>query len=490
MYRESAECDRLEQTLPKLADYLQRFLQFQHEDAQSANQYWRAALNRRLPEDGVGIDQLLAEMGQHVIPYGSAIPKPSFCSYITTGATTAGVLATLAGTVAAPQRFGLHAFAFLEDLSLEWLKQLFRLPESMQGVYCSGGSVANLLALGAARQQAFEKVGIDVVKTGVQKPVSVFVSEESHHSVMRACSVLGLGRDSVHPIACDSQGRMIPAELETAIELNQALPMAIVGNLGTTNAGAIDPVAELVDIAQRHGIWLHLDGAYGLPGILDETVAPYYDGLNYADSVTVDPHKWLGAPVGIGAAYVKNRDLLQRAFSQEPAAYLEGTYTDQSIQHSLDHMGTPYSDFGIELSAPCRGAVVWALLREIGVNGLRARIQCHNAMAQQIAHRVATHPNLELLRNPMLSICCFRYVDSSVQDLDSLNRHLHRQLIINNNHLPSTTVINGKLAIRPCFIGARTQFSHADELVDEVLEIGRHMVKNVFEKEYHNATSF
>jgi aromatic-L-amino-acid decarboxylase len=253
--------------------------------------------------------------------------------------------------------------------------------------------------------------------------------------------------------------------------------MAIVANAGTTNTGAIDPLQAIGEIARERGIWFHVDGAYGLPGILDERIRHLYRGLELADSVIVDPHKWLGAAVGIAATFVRDRRLLHQSFTQEPADYLEGTIQQEAdvshqFVHSMDNFGVPYFDYGVELSAPCRGVVVWALIREIGVAGMTQRIQRHNDMASYIAGVAKEHPNLELLLEPTLSICCFRFVAPGIADLDSLNRRLHRRLIRENENLPSTTLVNGKLALRPCFIGARTNQTHAEHLVKDVVRIG------------------
>jgi aromatic-L-amino-acid decarboxylase len=486
MFDEHANCGDMQNHLARLGGYLDQYLCFDHEDAMSAPGRWRSALQQPLPECGVGIDTVLDEIGRYLLPNASQIPHPGCTSFITTGATTIGALATLAGAVAAPQRVGLHAFNFLEDMSLQWLAELFGLPSGMQGIYSSGGSVANLLALGAARQRAFERIGIDPAKSGVQQPARLFTSAESHHSIQRACAVLGLGRDAVVKIPCDEQGRMRIDVLIERLSQRGGLPIAIVGNLGTTNAGAIDPIAELAEIAREHRLWLHLDGAYGLPGILDPDVAPLFTGIEAADSVIVDPHKWLGAPVGIGATFVRDRELLQRAFTQEPADYLEGSFGENALAqphftHSMDSMGTPYGDMGVELSAPSRGAVVWALLREIGCNGMRDRICRHNAMARHLATQIKTDPHLELLREPTLSICCFRYIDKRVSDLDAFNRNLHRHLIHNSRSMPSTTQINGKLALRPCFIGARTGWQQVDDLLEEVREFGARLVTDNIE---------
>lgn len=196
---------------------------------------------------------------------------------------------------------------------------------------------------------------------------------------------------------------------------------------------------EIGEIAKVHGIWFHVDGAYGLPGILDERIRHLYDGLELADSVIVDPHKWLGAAVGVAATFVRDRQLLYRAFTQEPADYLEGaiekaTDSASKIEHSLDDFGIPYFDYGVELSSPCRGVVVWAMIREIGVEGMTGRIRRHNDMAAYLAQAAREHPNLELLLDPTLSICCFRYVAPEIVDLDAFNRQLHRRLIRENQN--------------------------------------------------------
>lgn len=478
MTHDRAECGDLGLWLAQIGEELDRYLKFDHPDAMQRAERWRSALGGPLPQQGVGIATVMDEITRYLIPNGSQVPNPGFSAFITTGATSVGALATVAGAVAAPQRLGLTAFNFVEELSLDWMAELFELPAGMKGLYSSGGSVANLVALGAARQAAFEAIGIDPARDGLTRRCRIYATAASHHTIRRAAAVLGIGRDAVAMVDADRHGRMIPDALQAAIADDEAadrLAVAVVGNAGTTNAGAIDDLRALGGIARRHGIWFHVDGAYGLPGILDPEVRPLYRGLALADSVVVDPHKWLGAPVGVGATFVRDRGLLARAFTQTAADYLEGTCHEGEATHSMDSLGIPYGDFGVELSAPCRGAVVWALLREIGREGLRERVCRHNAMARRIAERAQTHPELEVLQAPTLSICCFRYRGDGSGDLDALNQRLHRALIHRGRSMPSTTVINGQLAIRPCFIGARAQMEHADQLVDEVLAIGREL---------------
>ncbi len=485
MLNDAAETGRMQALLSQIGAGLDEFLKFEHPDALQPGRSWREHLDIALPAEGVGIDGVADELLRHVIPNGSSVPRPGFSSFITTGGTTAATLAATAAGVAAPQRYGLMAFNFLEALSLQWLADLFCL-KSMQGVYSSGGSVANLLALGAARQHAFEHVGRDPAAAGVDRRVAVYASSETHHTIQRSAGVLGIGRHAVRPIACDDRGRMRVDELRRAIADDQragTLPMAIVANAGTTNTGAIDLLLAIGEIARDHGIWFHVDGAYGLPGILDERVAPLYRGLELADSVIVDPHKWLGASVGVAATFVRDRELLRRAFTQEPAHYLEGAVAQAGeaaprVEHSMDDFGVPYYDYGVELSAPSRGVVVWALIREIGRAGMVQRMRRHNDMAAYIAQVAREHPNLELLQEPTLSICCFRYVSPAVADLDGLNQRLHRRLTRENQNMPSTTQVNGRLALRPCFVGARSTMAQAQALVADVLRIGAELARD------------
>ncbi len=479
---EHAENGNLQTFLSQIGAGLDQFLNFDHPDALHPSASWREVLDTPLPQQGVGIEEVVQELITQVIPNGSPVPKPGFTSFITTGSTTVSTLASTAASIASPQRYMHTAFNFLEELSLQWLAEMCDLG-NMRGVYSSGGSVANLIALGGARQSAFEKIGHDPAADGVNRPVSVYASQECHHTIQRSGGVLGIGRRAIKIIDCDHKGRMRVDLLQNAILEDKAagiLPMAIVANAGTTNTGAIDPLQRIGEIAKEYSIWFHIDGAYGLPGILDSQVSHLYRGLELADSVIIDPHKWLGASVGVAATFVRDRQLLYRSFTQEPADYLEGSVEQEDncrsvIEHSLDDFGIPYYDFSVELSSPCRGVIVWALLKEIGVEGMRKRVRRHNDMARYISKFANEHPDLEVLSEPTLSICCFRYVTSNSVDLDRFNQTLHRRLVRENQYMPSTTRVNGNLALRPCFIGARTNQAQVTGLLNSVLRIGREL---------------
>jgi len=191
MNTDKADCGTISPLLLQMGEYLDQYQRFEHDDAMRQPARWRDVLNQPVPEQGVGIEKLMEEIGITLIPNGSQIPNPGCTSWITTGATNASVVATVAGAVAAPQRIGLTAFNYLEELSLQWMAEMFELPAHMKGVYSSGGSVANLVALGAARQWAFERRGIDPARDGINHRCRIYTTRACHHTVHRAAAVLG-----------------------------------------------------------------------------------------------------------------------------------------------------------------------------------------------------------------------------------------------------------------------------------------------------------
>lgn len=437
---------------------------------------WQARLSGPVPRRGIGAEATIQEYLDDVLPNGIRLASPVSWGWITTGPTTVPTAVAAATMVVAPQRQTMSALHHLEELSLEWLAQLCGLGPHMKGVYSSGGSTANLVALGAARQWAYEQAGLDPAAAGLDgRRLALYTSSQAHHTIHRSAAVLGLGRANVRSIPTDPLLRMDLAALEDALRRDRAdgvLPVAVVAAAGTTNTGAIDPLRGAGELAREYGAWFHVDGAYGLPGILDERVAALYDGLELADSAITDPHKWLGAPVGIAATFVRDRGVLHRAFTQEPADYLEGAFADDDVQVSLDSMGVPYFDFGVELSAPPRGVMVWAILRELGVDGIRRRVVADNDFARHVAVRADAHPRLEVLAEPVLSICGFRYVGRGERDLDEVNRQILRRLARETQVVVSSTLVDGSFVLRPCFINARTTLDDVDAFVDTVVRFG------------------
>jgi glutamate/tyrosine decarboxylase-like PLP-dependent enzyme len=482
---ERARTGDLAEAIARLLPALEQFLAFAPgPDPARLRSRWRPALAGRLPEEGIGAEAVLDEIAALVIPHGLRIGAPGFSGWVTTMPTTVPVAAALAGAVAAPQRWWVHPANFLEVLAMGWLVELLGFPPGFHGTFASGGAAANLLGLGAARQHAGERLGIDVREVGVAgiPEPRIYAPPSVHRVVARALAILGLGDRSLCPIP-ERSGRGRPRgpdlnRLEALLDEDLAAgrtPVAVVASAGDVNLGAVDPLEAMADIARARGIWFHVDGAYGGFGILDERVRPLYGELGKIDSFAVDPHKWMATPVGCGALLVRDPELLERAFAIAGADYVRFQRRRGADPGSpFDELGEGSPDRSIEHSSPARGLAVWALLKEIGASGMRARIGRHLDCARRVAERVRATSELELLSEPVLSICCFRVHPPAIRDsgtLERLNREVLERLHARGRAVPSSTRVDNKLAIRPCFIGARTGVDDADALVDEVLAI-------------------
>jgi aromatic-L-amino-acid decarboxylase len=470
-----AELGQLTGTVERILPAIEKFRRYDGRDeAARRRPGWLARLDVPLPEAGGGIAAVAADLAEVVIPNGSRVGEPGWSGFITTGPTTAAVAAWLAAAAAGSQRYAVQAFNTLERVALGWVAQLCGIPAGWPGVFSSGGSTANLVALGAARQWAFEQRGVDVSQDGLPSGVRarIYASQQAHHTIQRATAVLGLGRAGTRPVACDARQRIDVAALRAAIgedTRDGVVPVAVVGTAGTTDTGAIDPLGDLSQVAREHGAWFHIDGAYGLIAAASPALRPAFAAVADADSVIVDPHKWLATGVGCAVTYVRDAGVLLRAFAQGAAAYLEGSFSggeDEAVTQ-FDSIGVPYMDMGVELSAPSRGVLAWAVLRELGRAGVAARVDRHIGFARHAAQRARQHPRLELLLEPELSVVCFRYAAS-----DPVNAEILLRLRRTTRSTPTSTVVAGRLAIRPCFINPHTQLTDVDTLIDHVITIG------------------
>ena len=475
-----AATDALADSLARLLPALESFTRFEGADPAARRTHWRAALDEPLPEAGAGREAVLETLRSYVIANGLRIGAPGFSGWVTTMPTTVPAVAQLAGAITAAQRWWATPGNFLEVLALRWLQRLVGLPDHFEGGFTSGGATANLVGLAAARQHAGERRGFDPSLDGLQRLVEprVYASTEVHHVVHRACGVLGLGRRALRMIPVDSSRTPDLDALERILDEDLAAgrtPVAVVASAGDVNTGAVEPIDAMREIAHARDVWLHVDGAYGGFGVLDPRVAPLYGDLSKIDSFAVDPHKWMAVPVGCGAGFVRDGGVLARALTLEPAAYVEMAPTGTGdLGSPFDERGEGNPDFSVDHSAPARGLTVWAALKEIGASGMRARVVRHNDCALRVAARVREHPALELLAEPILSICCFRVRPEDVSDedtLDALNERILLRVRARGRAIPSHTRVNGRFAIRPCFINPRTTLADADATVDEVLAV-------------------
>ncbi|GAA0798677.1 pyridoxal phosphate-dependent decarboxylase family protein [Spirilliplanes yamanashiensis] len=484
MTSDAARADGLTDAVQAVLPALEQWLRFTDMTGPARRRdSWQAVLDVPLPDKGAGAGPALAELADWVVANGLPIGAPGFTGFITTGPSTVPAVAQFAAAVASPQRYAVSAFNLLEGVSLRWLAQACGLDPTVAGVYSSGGSVANLLALGAARQAAFERLGVDVGRDGLPPGARgrIYAGTEAHHTIHRSAAVLGLGREAVRPVPVDDRQRVRPDLLAGMIERDVAagdVPVAVVGVAGTTNTGAIDPLDALADVAERHGVWLHVDGAYGLPAAGVEELAGRFAGVRRAQSWIVDPHKWLATGVGCAATFVRDPELLHRTFTQTPAAYLAMPGSG-AVASAFEDFGVHYDDLSVELSAPPRGVLVWAVLREIGRDGLHERIRRHVAYARRLTDLARAHPRLEALTDPELSVACLRYRPAhpvADAELDALNEELLRRLWRTTAHLPSSTVVAGRFAIRPCYVGVRHTDADVTGLAAALVELGDALV--------------
>jgi aromatic-L-amino-acid/L-tryptophan decarboxylase len=506
---DAARTDGLGAAIARLMPALEEFLRFEGPDGAARRSQWRGALDVALPEEGAGAEAVLAALAEVVIPNGLRTGASGFCGWVTGGTATVPAAATLAAAIAAPQRWWVGPGNVLELVALRWLAELLDLPHRA-GSLVSGGALGNLIALTAARQHAAERRGIDPAADGIAALPAprVYAGEGVHGVVPRALAVLGLGRNALTRIPPGRRGARPPEAtsqpegaagrgdaagatraarppidvdaLRAAIDADLSAgrtPVAIVATAGDAATGAIDPIDALRAVASEHGIWLHVDAAYGGFARLDPRVRSAFGDLGAVDSIVVDPHKWLAVPVGCGAVLVRDAGCLERALALEPAPYLGITRRGPADPGSaFDEMGEGRPDHTLEHSAPARGVAVWAALLELGRRGVAARVGRHLDCARRVADRVRQSDELELLAGPTLSIVCFRYHPPHIRQsgiLERLNEAILRAVRERGRVVPSATRIDSKLAIRACFLGPRTGLADADALVDEVLAAGR-----------------
>ena len=420
-----------------------------------------------LPEHGLGtlaaLERLVA--GSDGIVRASG---PRFFGFVQGGGTPAALAADVLASVW-DQNAGLWAgsplASRLETVSIDWLKELFDLPRQWGGVLTTGATMANFVGLAAARRWWGERHGVDVDDAGLAglPPVPILTGGYIHVSAMKAIAMLGLGRASVRRFAADEVGRLDVDALEAALRDLGGAPAIIVANAGEVNAGDFDPIARLADLAERHGAWLHVDGAFGLFARVTPRASALAEGVERAHSVIADGHKWLNVPYDCGFAFVRDAERLESSFGAT-AAYLG---TPDRARPDLAYRGP-------EMSRRARGIAVWTTLAAYGRDGHRAMVERHLALAQRLARRVDAAPDLELLADAPLNIVCFRYrpVSAHGGELDALNERLGRAVLADGRVFVGTTRYGGRVAFRPAIVNWRTTEDDVDLITDVVRELG------------------
>ena len=335
--------------------------------------------------------------------------------------------------------------------------------------------MANLIGLAAARHWAAAQDGWSVRNEGLQRgrpPLVLYMSEQGHSSIQKAAELLGLGSDAIHNVPVDEQFRMRGPELRAAIAADRAAgkrPFCVAASAGTVGTGAIDPLAELADLCAAERLWLHVDGAYGVAAAAVPGRHARYAGLERADSVALDPHKWLSIPVECGAVLVRDGQLLREAFSLVPA-YLR-TEPDRGFG------GLPwFSEYGVQQTRGFRALKLWMTLRHLGRDGVRDLVARHIALAEHLAGLVDATPDLERLAPVELSIVCFRYVPAHLRGdderLNALNKRVMEEVQASGAAFLTQTMLGGRFSLRACILHYQTTSADVAALVDAVRETG------------------
>lgn len=422
-------------------------------------------LQTPLPETP-GDPQQALEDAAHVLDASVSPARPLYTAYIGSTGLEAGVLAgALSGAYDVNLAASAGAAEFLEQQTLRWMAEFIGFPLH-EGVFTSGGMTSNLTALVAAREAAVPGSRIDGI--GARR-CAVYCSDEAHHSVVRAVEVCGIGSASVRRIAIDQDRRMRVAELDVALQQDRddgVIPVAVVATAGTTLTGAIDPLDQIADVCARHRVWMHVDGAYGGPAAGVPEVAAQFKGIERADSVTVDAHKWMGVQKSCSLVMLSRHGALGEAFSHQERYML---HTD-SVTHSVS--GT------LEYSRPLRSLKLWLTYRVYGADMLRTWIGRTIAYARQLADDITADPEFELLHEPTLSTVCFRHLGrgtaGTAAAVGEFNDHNHRLTEAVNRDgrvymAPAT--VDGRTCMRVCFTNFRTRSEHVTELLRVVREV-------------------
>ena len=431
-----------------------------------------AGVDIAVPADGLDDDELFDYLRRVTFELSSYPGHPMFMGYISGAGTPPGVAAEL---IAAGLNQNVGGFRLapaateIERRVARFFADRFGLPESAGGTVVSGGALATLSALKVARDQCS---CADVKNYGVAEaaPLAVYASTEAHAVVTRAVDVLGLGRRALRFIPVDGRQRMQVDELRRAIERDLAegrRPLAIVATAGTTATGAIDPLPEIADVCREHAMWMHVDAAYGGALALSPELAPLLTGIERADSVAFDPHKWMGVPLGAGLVLYRN---VRDAFD---SYHIDASYTVEDT----DRTGSTfdYGSHGLQWSRGFDSLKIWLSLLAYGHETWGRRIAHDVELTRYLGAQIASRDDFEIVTPPSLSICCFRYLPPEPTDaagVDELNWRLMTESQTHGRSYCSNAVVDGRFALRSCIVNFRTEAVHIDRLLDDLAAIG------------------
>jgi glutamate/tyrosine decarboxylase-like PLP-dependent enzyme len=428
-------------------------------------------LSLPLPRQPQGEQAAYEDFLELVLPHPMGNIHPRFWGWVVgTGTPLSAMAEMLAATMNPNVGGGDHVANYVEFQVIDWCKEMLGYPMDASGLLVSGGSMANLVGVIVARNTL---AGFDIRKEGLQKckhRLVCYGSVESHSSVQKAVELVGLGSDCFHQIPVNAEFQIDIPALERAITADREAgyqPFLVVGNAGTINTGAIDDLNWLADICQREKLWFHVDGAFGTVAALAPDLQHLVIGMERADSLAFDFHKWMYMPFEAGCVLVKHEEDHRKSFSLTPD-YLE---------HTTRGLGAGtywFSEYGVQLSRGFRALKIWLSMKAHGIDKFGRLIQQNVDQTRYLARLVDQTHQLELLAPVSLNVVCFRYNPGVMDEesLDALNKELIPQLHEGGVAVISYTTLNGKYALRACFINHRTRLEDIDLLVEEILRLG------------------
>ena len=429
----------------------------------------RERLDKQLPEEGAGFEHLLATFCDVILPRSRHNAHPRMFGYVQSPGTAIAALADMLASVLNANLTAWRsapAAVELERLTINWIKEIIGYDAQAAGLFVSGGSMANLAAIAAARKA--KTAGDDR-----GRKLRIYCSEETHHSIDKAAALLGIGRENVRKIAVDGSFKINIEDLVMKITEDAEaghLPLCVVANAGTVGTGAFDPLAEVAEVARRFNLWFHVDAAYGGFAALTESAKPLFTAINKADSVSLDPHKWLYLPVDCGCVLYRDPQNARATFAHE------AEYTRVLNQETADE-AFAFWDYGPELSRRFRALKVWMLLKSVGLRSLGEAIERNIACARHLEQLVRQSDDFEMLAPVELSIFCFRYAPLELKctaaehEIDSLNERLLTELQRDGSSYLSNARINGRFSLRGCVLNYRTTFQDMEILLSDLRRV-------------------
>lgn len=429
----------------------------------------------RAPHEPAGADAAYEEFLETILPYPMGTIHPRFWSWYMGNGTVLGALADFMASITNSNLGGgNHAAILVEEQVVNWMKDMVGFPKDASGLLVSGGSMANFVGLAVARSA---KAGFDIRELGMQaasQPLTVYTSTEVHSSNQKAVELLGIGSRNLRKIPVNEDYTINLEALKQAITADRAAgyrPICVIGSAGTVNTGAVDDLNALADLCQEEDLWFHVDGAIGAVAVLAENVKSQLAGMERADSIALDLHKWMHIPFEAGCALVRSEKAHRNTFSLTPE-YLAHETRGLAAGHLW------FSDYGLQLSRQFRALKVWMSVKEHGLDRFGRMIARNVEQAHYFAGLVRNDPTLELMAPVGMDIVCFRFNPGNMEDeaLNALNKEILMQLHEQGIAAPSYTTLNGRYCLRIAIANHRSRQEDFDLLGKEVVRIGYEFV--------------